>query len=674
MGARRFVEVGDFRKLRIPSDPRVSPGGDELLFVVQTMADDGKKTVKSIWRSRLDGSEQEPFTRGEDSDHSPRWSPDGRKIAFISDRGGQGALYVMPRHGGEARPLGTFEGAVSDPSWSPDGRRIVVVMKPPKVEEDDDEAPPDDEAWKIPGLRWLTRLSYRVDGKGMKEDGASQLHLVDVATGENQALTQEDFDSKSPVWSPDGRRIAYLSNRRPDGDWEIWNEDVWIVDLEGGRHWRVESKPFGESTRPAWSPSGKRLLLVTTPKAGDRFVFDDAHPWLVSVDGDEAWDLYEGPGPHAKNAMVTDSRDLAGGDHPRWSADGEHVWFCGSERGSVHVCRCPIEGGTAEALLPEEAETCAFDFTADESAVVAVRSTGTRPYEIWIARRKGSTWEGWEPLTHLNDEWLEGLELARPEAFTLQREGHELQGWLMRPPGLAEGERAPLLLEIHGGPLMQFGNCWFHEFQMLAASGYGVLYTNPRGSRGYGPSHAAAIYRDWGEPAYEDLMAAVDWACEADWVDEERLGVLGGSYGGYMTNWVITHTDRFAAACTQRCVANLSSEYGTGDFGFFLAWHFGATPQEDPELYRRNSPIYLADRVKTPTLVVHSELDAATPIGEGEQFFTALRIAGVDCAFLRIRDEGHGLCREGSPRKRLARLAAIREWFDRKLGVIREGE
>ena len=634
-------------------DPRVSPDGRTVAYAVWRIDREANEYRSAIWLAAMDGSsEPRRLTSGERRDGSPRWSPDGRRIAFTSNReldeDGKpkpAQLYVMPLDGGEPVKLTALEEDVSAPAWSPDGSRIAFssrVPDPAYREKDPKKRPP----------RRFTRLQFKLDDEGWTGD--RRQHVFTVAADGSAApeqLTHGDFEDGDPCWSPDGGRIAFASAR--EDDWDLRPvRDLYVVDASGGEPSRLTGGD-GATEQPSWSPDGGRIAYLLYPA-----VFDDPRHSQVAV-----VDVASG-----QRRVLTESLDRNCNPYPAirepiW--DGEDLLFAVEDSGNTHVYRIPADGsGKPELVVGGDLMVTGYDSAAGRLAHSA--TTPTQLSELHVGDRRA---------TSVGRAFADGRDLARPERFmATSADGTEVEAWVMRPAGFQEGQTYPTLLNVHGGPFSQYGNKFFDEFQVYAGAGYAVLYANPRGSSGYSEEWGRAIRGPiadgpgWGTVDYEDLMAVVDEAVRRfDFVEEDRIGVMGGSYGGFMTSWMVGHTDRFRAACSERSCNNFLLEGGSADIGWMFKGELGAFWFEAPEAYLKVSPSTYAPDIHTPLLILHSENDLRCPVGHAEDLFTILRLLGRDVEMVRFPEEGHELTRSGAPAHRVQRFDIVLDWFDRRL-------
>ena len=638
----------DVYQLTGVSDPRVRPGGDEVAYVVWSIDEDKNEYRQSIWLARLDGSEPpRRFTTGT-NDAQPRWSPDGTRLAFVSKRGDEKAkrqLYVMRADGGEPECLTDLKDDAGEAAWSPDGTQLVFSARVPhEAYEEEDE--------KKRAPRRFTRLLYKLDSVGWTGDRRRHLYVVPAdGSAEAKQITDGDYEDSRPTWTPDGKSIAFSSARGEDWDIEL-KGDVYVVPAGGGEPKRLTP---GDSNHyaPSYSPDGK-LLAVKWDPGGFDF---PRNPQIAVVDAETGED----------RRILTASLDRTCDPYPEirepiW--DGDSIVFSIEDRGNVHVYRVAASGGEPELLAGGEIVLSGYDFR--DGQLVRTGSTAPNLSELYAGDRQ---------LTHVGRDFGTGRELVPPERFTaISKDGTEVEAWIARPAGFEEGKRYPALLNIHGGPFTQYGNGFFDETQVYAGGGYVVLYANPRGSSGYSEEWGRAIMGPgelgpgWGTVDYEDLMGVVDTALDQfDFIDGERLGVLGGSYGGYMTSWIVSHTNRFKAAISERAVNNLVSMYGSSDVGWVFKGYHGEFVHDAVDKYLEISPWTYAKEIETPLLILHSEQDLRCNVEQAEVMFTTLRLLGKEVELVRFPGESHELTRAGSPVHRVQRFELVLEWFDRFL-------
>ncbi|MBM3458073.1 MAG: S9 family peptidase, partial [Armatimonadetes bacterium] len=592
--------------------------------------------------------------------------------AFLSDRGDETQLWLIPSDGGEARQLTRLpEGSIGEFAWSPDGTRIAFTFRPkPEWARKKCVEARKEKNLSTPPLV-VSRLAYREEGGGYFGDERWHIHVLGVETGACHAATEGPTDQHSLAWSPDGERIAFLTNRTRDPDCSPQYIEIRVVGSNPEQAGQEEPvvAPAGPKHQLAWSPDGSWLAYFGNLDTTDVWSGVDPHLWVIPARGGSGRDLTQELDRPVGDATLGDLRSFGGGwGGPTFSPDSRWIYFLVSDRGACHLYRASPSGGTPECLTPGlRGEIASLSLDATGAQVASVVGDSMRPGDVEVLDLAQAP-VGYRTLTRLNNGILSELRLAVPEEFAAPGEAGPVHGWLLRPPGEVDQESAPLILYIHGGPHTQYGWCLMHEIQTLAARGFAVLYTNPRGSRGYGQAHVSAIRGDWGGADYRDLMAAVDHALTLPGLDPNRLGVTGGSYGGYMTNWIVGHSDRFRCAVTQRSVVNLHSMAGTCDFNFSESTYFDGNVWERPERYLEQSPLLSAANVGTPMLILHSEGDLRCPIEQAEQWYGALKRQEKVVEFVRYpREANHGLSRSGPPDLRLDRIERIAAWMHRWL-------
>jgi dipeptidyl aminopeptidase/acylaminoacyl peptidase len=642
----------DIYELVNAGDPRISPDGSRVAFVVTASDREANEYRGAIWVVPLDGSaEPRRFTSGERRDSTPRWSPDGNWLAFASNRGDDKThmnLYVIPAEGGEARRLTDLKENVEEIVWSPDSKRIAFIarVRDAAYDEEDDKK-------RLP--RRFTRVFHKLDSVGFTGDRRTHLFVVELDGGEPKQVTHGDFEHGGVAWSLDGKHIVIGGMRDERWDVELVNR-LYSVDVDGDAEPKALTGDEGSYGDPSFSPDGGRIAYRWTPEDGTYphhsqlgvMNADGSDPKLLTT----SLDLQCGPYP--------DSRD------PVW--DGDRIVFTVEDGGNLHLYAVAADGSSEpERLLDGERVISAFDMHDGKLAYVA--STHTTMRELYLGT------EG-RRATKVGDAFVEGRTLAEAERFTaVSADGYEVDAWIVRPAGFEPGTRYPAVLTIHGGPFSQYTTSFFDEVQVYSGGGYVVLFSNPRGGSGYSEEHARAIRGPvngagpgWGTRDYEDVMAVVDTALERfDFIDPERLGVIGGSYGGFMTSWIIGHTNRFKAAVSERAVNNLLSMFGSSDLFWVFERQFGGPMWENVDVYLERSPSTYAKQMDTPVLVLHSEQDLRCNIEQGEHLFTLLRLLGKDVELVRFPAESHELSRGGSPVHRVMRFETILEYFGRYL-------
>ncbi|CAN5290465.1 S9 family peptidase [soil metagenome] len=655
----RKITAEDIHQFRLVADPQVSPHGQKVAYSVTTIEKEKNDYRSSIFVSAIDGSHQRRLTTADAKDSRPAWSPDGSQLAFLSNRSEKPQIWIIRADGGEAWKASDLDEGVNSFEWSPDGSSFVAVSKSiEKHEMEKDESTEEEKS----DVKHITRIRYKADGEGFLDFKPKHLWIIPVGDGKPRQLTHADISDGDPVWSPSGREIAFVTNRSEGREWNSVSE-IWVVPASGGDERPVISGDTAAFGSPSWSPDGSKIAVVGhwEAQAGGG---PNQNIWTVPAGGGEATNLTADYDRSMSDFAMSDIY-TGSATRPIWTPDGEYVMLTVSDTGSTQIYSIPSSGGEPHKITSGDQRVSAFSLGSDGKTVAFIAGTVTDPGNIYVSTEGGNNPT---KITALNDEFLNGIALSEPEEFWVasQSDGQQIQCWVMKPVGFQPGVKYPMILEIHGGPHGMYSNSFMHEFQLMAARGYVVVYTNPRGSQGYGEAFTRYTHMAWGEKDMPDIMAAVDHVLEQGYVDESRVGITGGSYGGFMTLWMIGHSDRFKAAVTQRCVSNLYSFFGTSDIGWgFGGYNFGGTPWENRETFMKYSPITYVKEMTTPLLIVHSEQDFRCPIEQGEQVFISLKKLGREVEFVRFPDENHNLSRSGQPKHRIERLEYIIGWFDR---------
>jgi dipeptidyl aminopeptidase/acylaminoacyl peptidase len=644
----------DLARFRWVDHVRLSPGADQVAYQLSWADVDARQN-----RSRLvvqplaAGAQPQELPSMGSRDHSPEWSPDGSRLAFLSRQGPRDQLFVVDGEGGGARDLTSIPDGVQAARWSPDGSLLaflaLVLAEPDGIVDDPRPAGDEERVRRPPVARVVRRLDYKRDGAGYLDGRRAHLFVVSPEGGDPRQLTSGAWDVEDFDWAPDGRRLAVVGDADPDADLRR-DRKLYSVDLSG----TLEQIAGGRRMlNPAWSPRGD-LIAFAGPLRDDGGRHDRV--WVVPAQGGEATCLTATFDRGVGDSVLTDMR-AGHASRLRWSEAGDRVFFQASGPGVVDIWSVDLDGSVLTEL--PAGERVAYDFDLRKGRLVACLGDPCSPGDIFLAE------DGHESRLTDSNPWLGQRQLGRPRRLQFTApDGVPLEGWLLEPPGLEATQRRPLVMQVHGGPHSQYGWAFFHEFQLLAGMGFCVFYLNPRGSDGYGEEFKRAVVRDWGGRDYEDLMAALDQLIEREsFVDESRMGVGGGSYGGYMTNWIIGHTNRFSAAVAMRSLSNLVSEYAQHDIVLWGQLEMGPPPWSDPEELWRRSPIRYVGRMRTPLLLTHGEMDLRCAISQAEELFGALRLLGQEVELVRFPGESHDLSRSGRPDRRLERLRRVAHWF-----------
>lgn len=662
------IAADDLYRFELITDVRISPNGRFIAYTVQRVDKKTEKKYSNIWLAATDGSHVRQFTVGDHVDGSPRWSPDSSQIAFTSNRKDekQPQLYLIPVDGGEARPLTDLKGNFGVFSWSPDGSKLLLSFR--KKDKEAIEREEDDQKKKLGVVaRRITTTRFKYDGAGYLPQEKWHIWTVDVSDGSAAQLTDGDHDELNPVWSPDGQQIAFNSNRSDDPDLTPDRDAIYVMPAAGGEMRQIEA-PIGPKYLPTFSPDGNTIAYLGSE--GEGLWFKNSELWLAPADGSAA--AYCASADFDLHLVGGSGSDVGGGNMmlPTWSPDGSKVYVQATVQGDVALMAVDLHDDkpAIRRIVDQPGVVGAFSFDDDGDTLAYMLNAQDLPVQLFVHEMEGGETR---QLTHLNTKWFGDLKLGQvEEVWFTARDGYRLHGWILTPPDFDPEQTYPTIVEIHGGPMTQYDRGFMHEFRLLAANGYVVAWSNPRGGQGYGEEHCKAIWNAWGTVDFDDVM---DWAAyvrDLPYVDTARMGVTGGSYGGYMTNMIIGRApDFFKAAVTQRSVSNLISMWGSSDGN----WMFQQTvadnlpPFRHLDKYWAGSPMKYIGGAKTPTLVIHSEQDLRVAQEQGEQVFVALRTQGVETELVIFPDEPHGLSRNGRTDRRVERLNHILRWFDKYL-------
>ena len=678
----RPMNTEDLYRMKWARDPQISPDGTKVLFEIKSTVNerDLKSYKTQIYITHTE-TRKEPrsFTSGSGNDTSPRWSPCGTKVAFLSDREKEkNQIHILSLEGGEAARATSVPNGVRDLVWSPDGKRIAfVALKSHESQEGEkgEDQPQSD-------VRVIDRIRFRINGRGFLPESSAQIFVLNVESGEVVQVTQGPYDSSDPAWSPDSRCIAFVSSRFPDYEFTSVR-DLWVVPLATGEMKKLTCGD-GVLSLPSWAPDGKTIACY----GHDNGYKGATVPGLCVLDssGGDVRFLTKasqlGVGQTLSSDMVSHTPS-----RPAWSSDGKRIYFTALDRGVTNLYSINADGMELSPITRGNHGIYGWSKAPSHDVFALALTSPEIISDIWYLRPgaedvgpvdfplEASDGKGRaQRLTDLNREILSSCYLSLPEEVEVRGyDGQKLQAWIMKPIGIQDGKKYPLILEIHGGPHVAYGLAFFHEFQVLASRGYGVVMGNPRGSTGYGQEFVAATRHDWGGKDYADLMAITDYAARLEWVDESRMGITGGSYGGYMTNWVIGQTNRFRAAVSQRSTCNRFSQFGTSDMAYMNGdFEFDGDPWDNPSSYLDRSPIMHVRNVETPLLLIHSEEDLRCPISQADEMFVALKKLRKPVIMVRFPGENHDLSRSGNPKHRVERLEYIVAWFDRHLGLKKD--
>lgn len=668
MAFHNRISAQDLYRMELITDSEISPDGKSAIYAVQRVDKSKEKKYSNLWIVDISATTSRIFTTGRQTDKTPCWSPNGSEIAFLSNREDekQFQIYLIPVNGGEAHKLTDLKGEFGKLSWSPDGKKIIFEFRKKDQEEIDREK---DESKKVLGIpaRQITRINYRLDGAGWNPHERWHLWLINIENSVEKQLTNHDvFDETGPFWSPDNRNVAYFSNHSEDPDLSPSLVDLWILDTENSKSRKLIT-PIGTKENGSFSPDGQQIAYFAQEGIGEDW--RNTNLWIIRSDGCTSAENLTGEMDILVNNRTLNDNGPTPLSPPIWSNDSHWLFFQVTRHGNTGYSKINTQTRQMLPVIDLDGVVGKPSMDKNKENLLVILGENFNLPQLWLFPLSTKN-NDQKQLTFLNRDWFQSLNLGEIERVWFKgSDGNDLQGWILRPPDFDQSKKYPSILEIHGGPLMQYGNIFMHEFHYLASMGFVVYYCNPRGGQGYGEDHARAIHEGkWGTKDYEDLMVWTDYVKKLPYIDQDRMGVTGGSYGGYMTAWIIGHTKRFKAAVAQRCVSNLISMWGSSDFNWEFQETFGnQAPYESIEILWECSPMKHIGNASTPTLVIHSEQDLRCPLEQGQQLFTALKKLGVETKFLIFPDEFHGLSRNGRTDRRIIRLQEMYEWFNKYL-------
>jgi dipeptidyl aminopeptidase/acylaminoacyl peptidase len=665
--APRAITVGDVFELRDVSDPQITADGKWVAYTVSTMSLKEDKAGTRIWMSPAAGGDSIVMTAPKESSSHPRWSADSKYLAFLSKRGeGKTQVWLLNRLGGEAEQLTKTIQDVNDFAWSPDSKRMVLVLQDPSPEEleeakEKEKEKPGSEAKdketksdkpKTPRPHVIDRYRFKTDMVGYLDRRRTHLYVLDIATKALTQVTSGDFDDDQPSWSPDGKLLAFTSNRStPDPD-RTYNSDIWVVaadNTDKGAHLTQVTTNSGEDSEPSWSPDGRWITYLTKldPKL---FQYGTLHVAISPASGGPA-------------KVLTQSFDRMS-RWPRFSPDGRYIYFTADDDGKVNLCRVPMAGG--EITRPISGRVVVWEYSIAKSGELAAQvASPERPSEIFTVGDSGAPTR----ITRVNDAFLEKLKLVTPEYVKFKsKDGTMVAGYLYKPLDYVAGQKYPTLLHPHGGPVGAYYGEFNHFSQLFAANGYAVLEPNPRGSSGYGEAFCKAIYADWGNKDFQDDMAMVDYAVAQGISDPDKLGVGGWSYGAISTDFIIAQSTRFKAAISGAGSSFFASLYGHDQYILDYDTELGQ-PWANRATWDKISFFNKLENITTPTLFMGGEIDWNVPIIGGEQMYEALKSLGRETELVVYPGEFHGFKTPSHIKDRLERNLAWYAHYVKKHGT-----
>jgi len=635
------MKVDDYFRFHDVGDPQISPDGKWVAYTISATDLEKESSETRIWMSPIDGGDAVPMTAKGKSAWRPRWSPDGRYLAFLSAaKEGKTQVLTLFRKGGDSQQLTDILQGVRSYEWSPDSARMVLVLK--DLRPEDVEAKKSGKKKKKTKPPWvIDRLQFKADYVGYLDRLRTHLYVFDVKSKTTTQITSGDYDDAGPVWSPDGKKIAFTSNRTAEPD-SNYNTDIWVVAADNpdkGRTLIQVTSDLGPDSSPAWSPDGSKIAHQSAPDTV-AMLYATHHLAVIPAGG-------------GSSRILT--RELDRNIYsPRFSADGRSIFFMLEDSAESRLVRIPSKGGNPEVLISGESSVDRY-VKGPKGLIAALVSRPHLPAEVFLLKDSDL-----QQLTHVNGELLAGLRLGEVEHVQFpSRDGTEIEGFIIKPPGFDSNFRYPVVLKIHGGPQSQYDHSFSYEGQIFAAAGYVVVMPNPRGSTGYGQDFCMSTWQDLEGIAYEDVIAAVDDVIARGFGDPDRLGVCGWSYGGELTNHVITRTDRFKGACTGASTFIYISNYGHDQYQRWWEFELGL-PWENRKMWEEMEPFNRVENITTPTLILCGEKDWNVPVINSEQLYMALKRLGRITELVVYPGEFHGI---GTPSYVKDKYTRYLDWF-----------
>ncbi|PIC64486.1 peptidase [Sporosarcina sp. P13] len=654
---KRSVTIHDLFETKSVTNPVLAPDDKTAVIVVTSMNKEDNAYYSAIHHVDLETKDVTQWTFGKQKVSAPKWSADGKMLAYLSNRTETNQLYVLPVGGGEARQLTNCKNGIDSFEWSPCGQKIWCSGTV-KIGETFSSTEKTEEEFPQP-IR-VTKMKYKADRIGIvPQDEYTQIGCIDIATETISDFTSEPFHHSLQAVSSDGKQLVMGVKRLQEDDHDF-SSPLVLVDIETKEE-TVLLDAQGYFGNVHFSKDDRYIAYVgfdltfKNATQADVFVYDQTDGLTMNMTA--------GLDAPVGDESISDHLQQAYAPGVVWTED-EQLYFQLSVMGDVRLYAAMLDGSIYPATGEDE-HIYGYDVATNGEFALLTVSKATHPGELYY--QTIATGER-IALTSFNEDWLKKVQLVQPQAVYYTNDHIDVQGWLLKPADYKEGQTYPLIVQIHGGPHAMYGNTYFHEMQLLAANGYGVLYVNPRGSHGYSQEHVDSVRGYYGGGDYADIMAGVDEVLAQEaWIDADRLGVTGGSYGGFMTNWIVGHTNRFKAAVTQRSISNWISFFGVSDVGYYLAdWQL-RTGMQDVDRLWQHSPLKYANKIETPLLILHSECDFRCPIEQAEQLFITLKDLGKVTEFVRFPESDHDLSRTGLPNLRVARINEIIGWFERYL-------
>ncbi len=659
MTDRQLMQAEDLFRISSVSDPRFSPNGEEALFI-RTELDEEKNTyVSNLYHWDKKTNAVRKWTHGKDRISGVRWSPDGKDFLFLSTRNEKNQVYIMPAEGGEAKQVTDEEKGVSEAFFSPDGKKILYHVSAEKEAEKDDDKDSGEakEDKKLPQPQIIERMKYKADGVGLLKESYQQIKILNLDTEESETVLKGHQNYSAMEWMPDGKSFFYVTDGETDQDFNF-NMDLYRYDLEEEKSTLIETEE-GYVAGLRVSPNGKQMLFTEMARTYENATHTELYHYDLETGVKTC--LTEGLNAPVGDFVAADIQQQVVLQLTVWANDRD-FYFPVSTNGNVVLYYGNVDGELYPALQ-DDFHIYGFDIDGNDQKAMLTISRPTSPSEVYLLDIPSGELQ---QITDFHQEFLNETIVVDPEPISYtSKDDWTVHGWFMKPATYQEGQKYPMIVNIHGGPHAFYANTFFHEMQLLAAKGYAVLYVNPRGSHSYSQEFVDAVRGDYGNGDYQDIMHGVDFITEKyAWIDQDRLGVTGGSYGGFMTNWIVGHTNRFKAAVTQRSISNWISFRGVSDIGYYFSdWQIQAEFSDIEKLWK-HSPIAYVDQMETPLLIIHNENDFRCPIEQAEQLFIALKYRKQQTKFVRFPEADHNLSRTGKPNLRIERLNQIVGWFD----------
>ncbi len=669
MAKKKLITPEELDNLVSVGNPQISPDGTQILYTKKCVKDGASHT--SIWVAQTKGSKKPKALTTGGKDGMPRWSPDGNQVAFMRANESGCQIFTIDMDGGEAQQLTNFkEGAISEMQWSPRGCCLAVSYRQTeepythaaseKRKENKESDPPiiTEEVW------------YRLDGDGYFGHARFQLYLVDACNGKHKNIWSKDtLGFFSFCWSPKGNKIAIATNTSKNAITDSRPTKIVIHDVTTRKNKTLPNCTKGPKDAITWSPNGKYLAWAAREGDESTYSTENLELYVASATKGNAKSITSDIDRCLMAVTLSDTGEVSFGAWIGWTADSKNILAKIGWHGEEQICSIPRTGGKFKQLTSGHATHSIGNFADDGKTCAMMIACATVPPEIYVGKVSSNKITT-KQVSFENTKWCQEHAIATPkDKWITSKDKTKIHCWIIKPPKEVKQKKSkPAVLQIHGGPHAQYGWAFFHEFQCLASSGYTVVYSNPRGSKGYGRDYCGAIRNDWGGADWVDMQAVIAMMQKDKNINAKNMGVMGGSYGGYMTNWIVGHTNEFRGAITDRCVSNLVSMGGNSDFCEKEDGYFGGNFWSRPEDRWRQSPIRHFGNVETPMLIIHSEGDLRCNIEQGEQVFAALKLRGIEARFVRYpRSTSHGFSRGGAPDLRKHRLHEILSWWKRQL-------